>query len=194
MISRLNSQGTHASGAPGVHRSSRGDRCRGEQRPRGLRNREGARQRRSAVGDPDDLRQGREAAGERRQPSAARRARRGQDVFRRHPRRDQQREVRAPPGARRPAADRNRRIPDDQPRDRGVDDRIRPARVRRSDPARRDQPYSAQVAERLPRGSTGPHGDGGQDHLRAAALQFRHCDDEPGRARPGHVSAVGSRH
>ena len=60
----------------------------------------------------------------------------------------------------------------------------------RGDPARRDQPHPAQVAERVPRGAAGPHGDRGQGHLRAAAFQLRHRDDEPGGARAGHVSAV----
>ena len=60
------------------------------------------------------------------------------------------------------------------------------------DSARRDQPHSAQVAERVPRRAAGPHRHRRQDHLRAAGLQLRHCHDEPGRARAGHVSAVGS--
>ena len=116
-----------------------------------LRHRQGARQRRAAVGDPDDLRQEGTAAGQRRQPAAARRAGRRQDVLRRHPRGDQQREVRAPPGPRRPAADRSGRLPDDQPGDRRADHRVRSAGVGRSHPARRDQPHPAEVAERVSR-------------------------------------------
>ena len=54
------------------------------------------------------------APGQRRQPAAARRARRRQDVLRRDPLGDQRREVRAHPGPRRSAADRGRRLPDDQ--------------------------------------------------------------------------------
>ena len=42
-------------------------------------------------------------------------------------------------------------------------------------------------------GAAGPHHHRRQDHLRAAGVQLRHRDDEPGGARPGHVSAVGSR-
>ena len=57
------------------------------------------------------------------------------------------------------------------------------ARRGRSHPARRDQPHPAQVAERVPRGPAGPHRDGRQDDLRAAGVQLRHRDDEPGRAR-----------
>ena len=153
---------------------------------------EGARQRRAAVGDSDDLRQERAAAGQRRQPAAARRARRRQDVLRRHPRGDQQRQVRAHPGPRRPAADRSGRLPDDQPGDRRAGHRVRSAGVGRSHPARRDQPHPAQVAERVPRRAAGSHRHRRQDHLRAAGVQLRDRDDEPGRARAGHVSAVGS--
>ena len=58
------------------------------------------------------------AAGQRRQPAAARRARRRQDVLRRHPVGDQRREVRAHPGPRRLAADRGGRLSDDQSVDR----------------------------------------------------------------------------
>ena len=117
---------------------------------------------------------------------------RRQDVLRRHPGRDQQREVRPHPGARRPAADRSRRLPDDQPVHRRARDRVRPDGVGGSHPARRDQPHPAEVAERVSRGPAGPHGHGRQDDLRAAGLQLRDCDDEPDRARAGHVSAVGS--
>ena len=67
-----------------------------------------------------------------------------------------------------------------------------PLRRGRSHPARRDQPHPAQVAERVPRSAAGPHGHGRQDDLRAAGVQLRDRDDEPGRARAGHVSAVGS--
>ena len=70
--------------------------------------------------------------------------------------------------------------------------RVRPAGVGRSDPARRDQPHPAQVAERVPRRAAGSHGHRRQDDLRAAGVQLRDRDDEPGRARPGHVPAVGS--
>ena len=69
-----------------------------------------------------------------------------------------------------------------------------PLAVGRSHPARRDQPHPAQVAERVPRRPAGPHGHGRQDDLRAAGVQLRHRDDEPGRARAGHVPAVGSGH
>ena len=117
---------------------------------------------------------------------------RRQDVLRRDPGGDQQRQVRAHPGPRRPAADRSGRLPDDQPRDRRADHRDGSAGGSRSDPARRDQPHPAQVAERVPRRPAGSHRDGRQDHLRAAGVQLRDRDDEPGRARPGHVSAVGS--
>ncbi len=140
---------------------------------------------------PDHVRQGPEAAGQCRQPAPARRSRRRQDVLRRHPRRHQQREVRTPPGPRRPAADRDRRLSDDQPRHRRAGDRVRSARLGRNHPARRDQPHSVEVAERLPRRAAGPHGHRRQGHLRAAAVQFCHRDDEPGRARAGDLSAVG---
>ena len=100
---------------------------------------------------PTTVRQEGAAAGQRRQPAAARRARRRQDVLRRDPRGDQQREVRPAPGPRRPAADRSRRLPDDQPGDRRAGDRVRSARVGGGHPARRDQPHPAQVAERVPR-------------------------------------------
>ena len=42
-------------------------------------------------------------------------------------------------------------------------------------------------------GAAGPHHHGRQGNLRAARLQLRDRDDEPGRARPGHLPAVGSR-
>ena len=142
---------------------------------------------------PDHLRQGPEAPGQRRQPAAARRARRRQDVLRRHPRGHQQRQVRADPGPRRPAAHRDRRLPDDQPGHRRVHHRVRAAGLGRSHPARRDQPHSAEVAERVPRRAAGSHGDGRQDHLRAAGVQLRDRDDEPGGTRAGHVPALGSR-
>ena len=43
-------------------------------------------------------------------------------------------------------------------------------------------------------GAAGPHGHRRQDHLRAAGVQLRDRDDEPGRARAGNVPAVGSGH
>src|SRR5215470_3034926 len=49
---------------------------------------------------------------------------RRQDVFRRHPGGHQRREVRAHPGTCGSAADRGRRLPDDQPGDRSVHDRV----------------------------------------------------------------------
>ena len=73
-----------------------------------------------------------------------------------------------------------------------LDHRVRAAGLGRSHPARRDQPHPAQVAERVPRRPAGPHGHGRQDDLRAAGVQLRDRDDEPGRARAGHVPAVGS--
>ena len=69
-----------------------------------------------------------------------------------------------------------------------------PAGVGRGDPARRDQPHPAEVAERVPRGPAGPHHHRRQDHLRDADLQLRHRDHEPGGAGAGHLSAVRSRH
>ncbi len=41
-------------------------------------------------------------------------------------------------------------------------------------------------------GAAGPHHHRRQGHLRAAGVQLRDRDDEPGRARTGHVPAVGS--
>ena len=119
---------------------------------------------------------------------------RRQDVLRRHPRGDQRRQVRAHSGPRRSAADRGRRVSDDQPVDRRVHDRVRSARLGGSDPARRNQPHPAQVAERVSRRPAGSHRHRRQDDLRTAGIQLRDRDDEPDGARAGHVSAVGSRH
>ena len=163
------------------------------QGPRRLRHREGARQRRAAVGNPDHLRQERTAAGQRRQPAAARRARRRQDVLRRHPRRHQRRQVRAHPGPRRPAADRSRRLPDDQPGHRRArspsSGRWPSAEVILLDEINRI-PLKSQSA--FLEGAAGPHRHRRQDDLRAAGVQLRDRDDEPGGARAGHVPAVGS--
>ena len=143
---------------------------------------------------PTLVRQEGTAPGQRRQPAVARRPRRRQDVLRRHPRGHQQREVRAHSRARGPAADRSGRLPDDQPGHRRADDRIRSARRGGSHPARRNQPHPAQVAERVPRSAAGSDGHRRQDHVRAARVQLRDRDDEPGRARAGHVPALGSGH
>ena len=78
------------------------------------------------------------------------------------------------------------------PGDRRADHRNGSARRSGSDPAGRNQPHPAEVAERVPRRPAGSHRDGRQDHLRAAGVQLRDRDDEPGRARAGHVPAVGS--
>jgi hypothetical protein len=58
----------------------------------------------------------------------------------------------------------------------------------------RDQSHSAQVAERVSGGPAGPRHHRRQGNLRAAGVQLRDCDDEPGGAGAGHLSVVGGGH
>ena len=91
------------------------------------------------------------------------------------------------------AADRGRRVPDDEPRDRGVHHGVRAPGVGGSHPARRDQPDSAEIAKRVSRRAAGSQDHGRQDDLRPADVQFCDCHDEPRRAGPGDVPAFGGR-
>ncbi len=49
-----------------------------------------------------------------------------------------------------------------------------------------------EVTERVSRGAAGSHRHRRQDHLRAAGVQLRDCDDEPDRAGTGDLSALRS--
>ena len=145
---RARGQTTHerdAAGSSGRNRFSRRYRCRGRQGAGRIRAGKGTRQHGAVGGDPHHLRPGGTAAGQRGQPAASRGARRRQDLLRGDPRGHQRGQVRPAAGPRRPAADRGGRVPDDQPGDRRVHHRVRTTGLRRSDPARRDQPHPAEV-------------------------------------------------